>query len=376
MHFTVGSISGSSAGKTDFDLSREMSLLKSALLYGDSVELFSVGASVYTTYNELQAKTGTELAKLVARYPGPLPADKIDFITRFAHSRETRRELKRKNRAVYNELFDTLDQAKKNMVELVDESTTAYNAEGLNEALKSKRLTLHRFKHTTVDDFLSAITQGDDWNLSNAIDDLVKEYADKTLETLTTKTYPVFDPEISNVVAQLVDHNLILPTPSATARGKHGGLASDLLRRLPSFESAPMDAVLDIRQELDKPLRKFRRAIADYSNEIAPASWTREFSYEAERIFEERVKDPVREIDEEVKANNSLRKFIQRAGVTAGVGTFRAFVANFGSLPSIAALLWSAGSVPVAEIMRRRRDSNIKNNQLYFYYGARQFLDN
>ena len=376
MHFTIGSISGSAVGKTNFDLSHEIALLKSALLYGDDVELFSAGASVYTTFNELQAKDSIEIAKLVAKYPSKLEPDMVELVTTFAHSREWRRNFKRKQRKAYDDLMGVLKESKANMIELVDESTTSYNAEGLNEALRSKRLTLHRFQHTTVDDFLSAINQGDVWNLSDAIEDMVEEYSNKTLETLGTKTYPVFDPEISKVIAKLVDSGLILPTPSAKARSKHGGLASELLRHLPSFESAPMDVVLDIRKELNKPLRNFRRAVADYSAEIAVESWTPEFADEAERIFEERVKDAVDEIDEETKSNNSVRAFLTRAGVTIAAGTFQAFVADPGSLPVIAALLWGAGSIPGAEIRRRMKESATRNNQLYFYYGASQALTN
>lgn len=376
MHFTIGSISGSAVGKTNFDLSHEIALLKSALLYGDDVELFSVGASVYTTFNELQAKNGIEVARLVAKYPYKLEPDIAELATKFAHSRDWRRKLKRKQPRVYDELMGVLGEAKANMIELVDESTTAYNAEGLNEALGSKRLTLHRFQHTTVDGFLSAINQGDAWNLSDAIEDMVKEYSDKTLETLGAETYPVFDPDISKVIAKLVDSDLILPTPSAKARSKHGGLASALLRRLPSFESAPMDTVLGIRQELNRPLRNFRKAVADYSAEIAVESWTPEFADEAERIFEERVKDAVDEIDEETKSNNSVRTFLTRAGATTAAGTFQAFVANPASLPAIAALLWGAGSIPVAEFRRRMKEATTKHNQLYFYYEVRQTLTN
>jgi hypothetical protein len=376
MHFTIGSISGSAVGKTDFDLSHEIALLKTALLYGDDVELFSVGASVYTTFNEIQTKNDVEIAKLLVKYPGWLEPGKVDLLSKFAHSREWRRNLKRSRPRVYSALVSVLKEGKAAMTKIVNESTTAYNAQGLDEALNSKRLTLHRFQHTTVDGILSAADQGDAWSLSSAVNDLVKEYSGKTLETLSSKTYPVFDPEISNVIAQLVDAELVLPTPSTVTRGKHGGLASYLLMRLPSFELAPMDAVLDIRQDLDKPLRNFRTAVADYSQEIATESWTPDFYSEAERIFEERVKDSVDEIEEETRSNNSILTFLKRASATAATGTFSAFVAKPESLPAIAALLWGVGSLPVAESLRRKKDTEIRKNQLYFYYGVQRALAN
>jgi hypothetical protein len=376
MHFTIGSISGSAAGTTHFDLSHEIALLKSALLYADDVELFSVGASVYTTFNEIQAKNDIEIAKLLVQYPGSLEDYKVELLSQFAHSRVLRRSLKKSKPQVYAELKKVLKEGKTSMMQLANESMTAYNAQGLNEALSSKRLTLHRFQHTTVDGVLSAANQGNAYNLRAAVDDLVKEYSDKTLQTLSSKTYPVFDPEISNVIAQLVHENLVLPTPTAVARGKHGGLASDLLMRLPSFESAPMDTVLDIRRELDSSLRNFRKAVASYSQDIATESWTPEFRSEAERIFEERVKDSVDEIEEEARSNNSIRALLKRASATTAVGTFQAFVANPESLPVIAALLWGLGSVPTAEARRRMKDAEIRKNQLYFYYGAQQALAN
>ncbi|WP_164907508.1 hypothetical protein [Clostridium septicum] len=46
---------------------------------------------------------------------------------------------------------------------------------------------------------------------------------------------------------------------------KNANVASDLILRLPVFENASVDEIIDIRRELDKYVNNFRGAIVDYS---------------------------------------------------------------------------------------------------------------
>lgn len=59
-----------------------------------------------------------------------------------------------------------------------------------------------------------------------------------------------------------------MPSPSAVHRGRHGGLAGDLLGRLPLFEAATIIEVLDVRRALEGNLRGVRSAVSGFSREI------------------------------------------------------------------------------------------------------------
>jgi hypothetical protein len=54
-------------------------------------------------------------------------------------------------------------------------------------------------------------------------------------------TYPLFDDQAGALVRLGVDAGVIRVSESGATKGREAGLASDLLRRLPLFEDAPVD---------------------------------------------------------------------------------------------------------------------------------------
>jgi hypothetical protein len=93
-------------------------------------------------------------------------------------------------------------------------------------------------------------------------------------------------------------------------------LAGHLLARLPSFEQASIDEIIDIRTELDNPLTRFRGAVIKFSDQIRSASWDQDFTSDAETVFHKEVKPSVLEIEEAIKSNryldSLLRKFVDK----------------------------------------------------------------
>ena len=149
-----------------------------------------------------------------------------------------------------------------------------------------------------------------------------KPFADKSYDARTVvevvnegNTYPLFDDLTGNIVGRAVRRRLVLPTPAAKRRSKHGGLSGDLLQRLPMFEKADISEVLDIREQLSETLGAFREAVADSASTIESASWEVDrFTEEAEIIFQEVVAPAVDRIQQQVEEDVYLKELTYRYG--------------------------------------------------------------
>lgn len=155
------------------------------------------------------------------------------------------------------------------------------------------------------------------------------------------KTYPLFDDLTGNIVGRAVRERLILPTPAAKRRSKHGGLSGDLLQRLPMFEKAGISEVLDVREQLSGDLGAFREAVADSAATIESASWEVErFAEEAELVFRETVAPAVDRIQQRVEEDAYLKKLTYKYGssLLGGAASIGAFVGSASVLAELAAL--------------------------------------
>jgi hypothetical protein len=113
------------------------------------------------------------------------------------------------------------------------------------------------------------------------------------------------------VRAQIAEGLLTVPDVMIS-RGRHIALADDLLQRLPHFGAATLTEILDIRRELENPLKRFRKAMLDYSDRISCAPWEEAFNAEADRVFIREIEPAVLELEEAVKSKPYLQALAGR----------------------------------------------------------------
>ena len=90
------------------------------------------------------------------------------------------------------------------------------------------------------------------------VEDLFWEFFDLIAQAVADgATHPLFDQMSGDLLRIGVEAGVVSPSESGVARGRHSGLASDLLQRLPLFEKATVQDILAIRRELEGPLVRF-----------------------------------------------------------------------------------------------------------------------
>ncbi|MGA7732311.1 MAG: hypothetical protein WCD37_13710, partial [Chloroflexia bacterium] len=252
------------------------------------------------------------------------------------------------------------------MKALFEQQAEQAGAEGLFTALQSGLLELHPFD-----------VAGQDADVASQFVSVIGDaIADGT-------TYPLFDDSTGGLVQASINEGKMKVSDSAVARAKHGALVGDLFERLPLFDNASVEEILDIRRELEKPLVRFRGAVIGFAERIKSAAWDSEFSSDAETLYRQDVAPAILDIEETVKANRELTALLPKLSneslTIVGGSAIGWVISQLSALPEIARHTLGVGipaAILVSESMREWREKHreVEHNQLYFYYKTKTML--
>ena len=215
-------------------------------------------------------------------------------------------------------------------------------------------------------------------------DTIIKEYVAVLQQTISDgSTYPLFDADAGDLIRVGLKEGKFEVSEAGIARGKHSGLAASLLERLPLFEDASVDEVLDIRHELDAHLVRFRSAIIKFSEDIKTASWDADFAFEADQVFQRDVEPAILEIEEAVRSNSYMsmlaRRFVDKPLVVPGGSALAMLMSQLSAVPQVVTQALGVGATAGlvaydAYKEWQKQKQSTERNQLYFYYKAGQLL--
>jgi hypothetical protein len=380
VHFTIGA-----SPVRSVSLTKDLNLLKAALLYADRVKLCSLSSmmilSAVTVANcdpDDQLTFMEEMLPHVASSPDKLSAaSEVIRLYRRLRSKKwlNRREslLKEGIEAQFRPLWET---ARGEVMKMAQDA----GIDGLVEALNTGMVELHTFTGENVDELTTSYFE--------SVKDAV----------IRGDTFPLLDDETSNLVKLGVQEGHIEIPESGAVSTRHGALVGSLMSRLPSFEAATIGEILDVRRELDRPLVRFRGAVLKFSDAMKAEAWSADFSVEVDRLYVREIEPALMEIEEAIRANsymgNLTKSFYTKPAILPAsfVGMM---IANLGSLPGLIeqsfAGLGLSGLGPAQGMLGaaavggpallhssyldwKEKNEAIERNQLYFYYRAREEL--
>lgn len=361
LHITVGT-----SPSSKFDLTYELTLLKAALLYADRVKLCSISSSTLVLLSFVETLDDDSILELIAQTAGSLTNNPEDIATAIKIYKFLRQKKRRNKNELINfrKLKSQLDKAKKDLRRAAEKIMTDAHADGLASALNSGIVELKWFdlsSKTVIEDFLSTISEA----------------------ILSGKTYPLLDDPTSSWVNAAIREGKLLPLNAAISRAKQVGVSSDLFCRLPLFEKASVDEIVDIRKELDKSLIRFRSAIISFSREIENAPWEKGFSQEVDQVFNERVLPSILEIEEAYKSSNVLLNFVNKLTdkpfVLPSSSALGLLISKANQLPDLVTQsisIAAGGAVILLETLMewKEKKREIEKNQLYFFYRVEKHL--
>ena len=393
LHITIGT-----HPTKELSLANEINLVKAALLYADKVKLYSLKTSAISMASRIgdlpinsrftflervipfltAPDGGTSLLSRLAEYKKLLSKKHLG-------SREiiAKKQLER----FFEDNWTEIKKTAKNFIDLSQ-------IEQLNLATQTGILELHKFQNTdqdraTIDFMVESVAAAraqfnQKTKISSQDESWIQEFAENICEAVSDgSTYPLFDELTRELVNKGIKEQIIDVSKSGIDRGKQVGLASQLFERLPLFEQASVDEILDIRKELEKPLVRFRSAIIRFSEDIKSASWDKDFAPEAEKVFYREVELAILEIEDATKSNQFLtsmvRKFVDKPLILTTGSVLSIALSQIPTLPheiavSLGISFSSAAIIYDAYDEWKKKKQAIEQNLLYFYYKTRQHL--
>lgn len=357
------------------NIDRELQYVKSALLYADQITLISPVAYLYS---QLQAETAHIDERRVIKL--------LRLILPLCEKEEP--ELYYEVNGLLNQLEPIVYSKRYKAVPLVQKlqfrrqlglvskgiDDAILNAIGKNASdevnllVKADKLKLYPFEHSLAD------TEG-----------CVSEYFRQLTRAVKT-SHPLFDEQSCHLMASAVKDKVIQLTPGETRKITHAGVSDNILQRLPSFEFASVDEILDIRSDLDPALTRYRKKMLEYSDQIQSVPWDADFENECSELYYKEIAPAVAEIDELTKENGFIKnlgyRFAEDENFLKSAGGLVVGVIAGGALASFTqccsentGMLVAGGAAVAAKIAKAyleydEKQKNIQKKDLYFYYQA------
>lgn len=349
-------------------LEHELLLVKAALLYGDRATLYSPFSSLVLRMlrfsdeplkDRLRYLEAGAARSAVDDDPVAITQEEVEkYRSILRKSYPNNKQLKFK--AGFELKMRQLQEAAR---DLADKAM----ADGIVGAMDAGLLVVHRFGPS-----LNAAMDDTDTAAEEFLEMMKSVVADAT-------TYPLFDADLGNWIGAGIRDGSIAVSETGAIRGKQVGLAAALLERLPLFDMATIQEIVDIRRELERPLVRFRAALIGYAGGVEHEQWDDDFAFDADQVFQRDVAPAVEEIAEAIKANSRLSALARRAvdkPLTVPSGSALAIaLSSLSSLPH--ALTQAVGLIGASGLVVydgfkawQEKQRDIEKNQLYFYYAV------
>jgi len=362
------------------NIDRELEHVKAALLYADKVTLISPVAYLYTKLRSNDSKADIRQAVRVTNYILPF----IENIEPELYSK-CKDLMAQLSPIVYSKQYKAIPYLKRlefnkamgtfltQIDEKLSEMLGTEQISELNLLLKSEKLVLQRFEHSLGD-----------------TDGCISEYF-RMLTKSIKSSYPLFDELSSDLMSSAIEARIVRLSDVDRRKITHASLSDNFLHRLPSFETASVDEILDIRKELNDPLIRFRSKMIDYSDTLQSLPWDQDFEENCSILYSKEVAPAVLEIEELTKENGFLKNlgreivsddnfFKSTGGLVIGIaaaGIIPTFTQTISSDTTILAAggTWAATKVADAYAKYAEKKRKIEKKDLFFYYKAGNMLE-
>lgn len=362
------------------NIDRELQYVKSALLYADKVTLISPMAYIYT---QLTNDSSTmDIQGILRLLDNVLPlcehADPAAYTDMLDSINQIRPWLasKKKFRSMPKLTQITLKQALLEFCTVINNTVVQtvgdIQSQELQQLLASGKLYLQKFEHCVTD-----------------VDGCIPEYLGMLTQSIK-KSYPLFDKQANDLMSAAVRARIVNLSDADQRKIRHAGMSDNFMQRLPSFEMASVDEILDIRKELDPSLARFRSKMISYSDSIQSMPWDNDFETESSLLYYQEVAPAITEIREKAQDNSFLKNlggkvladtdFMTNAGqlavsvAAAGVISSLADAASLDTAVLTAGGVWAVQKVKSAYDEYAEKKREIQRKDLYFYYQAGEKL--
>lgn len=391
MKFTIGTVS------SNIDMTEDINLIKSALLYADEIEL--IGMVEYAIFKYLPGLVNNAkgLEELMTNWIPFLQSvevpDRDNMIQQIQFAQEQlktiepiikKKKYRNKQEILAQMQFNKAEKQVRDMLmqgieEVLDQSGSG----AIQPLIDQKVVSVFDYAYKDFEQ-----------------NKLVGGYFGNLLRTMREGTsYPLFDKASTDVISSVSTTKLLDIGHINAEVLRHAGVASNILMTLPTLEAASFDQLLDLKKDHTKELQQFRTAMYVFSEKMTLLPWDEDFEYECLKLYHTEVVPHIEEINEVMTETSVLKNIGAKAvkdeevrkgagyavaGLTSVITTSSNMMAAFGTLkdallglalisisPAMAKAFMKTISI-VGEARKETKEAKKEavKNVMYYYYLA------
>ena len=347
------------------DLTHACELVKTGVIYGDSVRLISPTATLLAGIAAMANPDRTQLPAVVRMMLEVTGRSDPSVLAGIATWENLIRKRAR-NAAELNAVKQAERQMQTALVEMRDTVDDMIIQSGGHELIPAIEAGL-----------LEPLDMGIGDNATEP--DLIDVFLERISEALSDSTcYPVFDDDTAAFVRLLIDDQRVDPRAITRTRARQAAMNAGVLRRLPAFPRAGMSEVVDLRAALDSPLRHYRTAIGQLGHQASSEGYEEDFDVEVEAAWTGEIADALDELDELISENRYISELARVVGDNPGpvvaIATSLA-VAGVSTEHELAAGLAASSTALLSAAVQHARTRRAIERKPYFLLHLVEGLD-
>jgi len=360
-------------------LVNDLQLIRSSILYADSIDLISVGATTMRAAEELRkGGIGGALrlfgalspAGLVAVGSPALPSGWRDLIPALSHVDSWEEAL-----SALNVPAESLEQLRREVVEPLAHAVTQIQSvvsgqmelSGMNELWPAIRRRngqegIVRLRPVGIGSNLEVRVEDLAWVLdsSSGLAELMHNWQRLIADvTSNSDNALLLDKLVSGVVHEMQAQGTISVSNQTRQDAAAAAVGAGMVHRLPAFPNAPIDELLDVRNQFDVQLSRYRIAAKRLSIRLNVEVFSDEWADEVRVLWDEEVHPAIVDIEGELTEATFTRELARSLGtdtrliITGGSALTGYMIPKITVTSAIGVLLEAVGAVgaPVASVV-------------------------
>lgn len=362
-------VTAPSSSSDGVSLARDVELVKASVLYADEIELVSIGAVMLAGMAEWAGSDNAAMTLISSLDDqtlgmlsgGSMPDNWRETLALLSHPAVAGMPEVAPILAQWREMTQ---QSQAEIARVAEEQLVASGAEELLPAISTGLVTL---SHAGFSD-----GQGDtDALMENWLLLLKRLLVDP-------KTRLVLDDEVGSLAGAMIREGHVDPSRLALRHAGEAAVGSGLIARLPAFPQAPLDEILDLRDDLARPLIRYRAAVVRLSDRLTAGPFEPDLADEIHDLWAADVQPALADIDDGLHEHGLVKEIARAArdDVKELVGGGAALYVGFAGLASMNDWIAATAGVAAAAVGaaakghagHAREQQALKRQDLFYLY--------
>lgn len=292
-------------------------MVRSAVLYADTVDLISPAGSLLSSADGLQdmdaLSMSAHVASLTDAYLQDVAGRQLapEELTGLRGLMETAllsdAEVQERYQEHAEEMFALLAQLRPTLTEGARQMRAAMGPVVASSGLEELR---HAYERGVV-----TLTPLGELHTSDSQQVLLAFVEALRVAVASSSTRLLLDDSVAGLIEELVTSGDVRPSALMRRHAREAAVGTGLISRLPAFPEVPLDELLDMRADLADPLSRYRRATSTMGDALELDAFDRESSAEIDDLWRSSVAPTIEELREEL-GHHSLVREVARSATT------------------------------------------------------------